>query len=187
MKLLLLFKLCSVSSFFWGGPFLSLQFYFSCLLIFCQIWNLYTLIPRPFLNSTQVAVNLKCRSSQCAFVHMCMYNGRSRQVCIVYEEWRNEWLGFVLSVSYIVRKVQCITRGILEECWSFVWSLIRELLKGESEGQLLLPSDKALLEDPSFRPFVELYAKVWFLLSYQLFATLRKKKNCIVFLFGYVS
>jgi hypothetical protein len=45
--------------------------------------------------------------------------------------------------------------------------LIRELLKGESEGQLLLPSDKALLEDPSFRPFVELYAKVWFLLSYQ--------------------
>ncbi len=48
-----------------------------------------------------------------------------------------------------------------------MWSLIRELLKGESEGQLLLPSDKALLEDPSFRPFVELYAKVRFLLSYQ--------------------
>jgi L-ascorbate peroxidase len=38
-------------------------------------------------------------------------------------------------------------------------SYFQELLKGESEGQLLLPSDKALLEDPSFRPFVELYAK----------------------------
>ncbi len=47
------------------------------------------------------------------FVHMCMYNG---QVCIVYEEWRNESLGFVLSVSYVVRNVQCVTRGVLEEC-----------------------------------------------------------------------
>ncbi len=34
----------------------------------------------------------------------------------MYEEWRNEWLGFVLSVSYVVRKVQCVTRGVLEEC-----------------------------------------------------------------------
>ncbi|KAL9267458.1 L-ascorbate peroxidase 3-like protein [Drosera capensis] len=34
-----------------------------------------------------------------------------------------------------------------------------ELLKGESEGLLQLPTDKALLEDPAFRPFVELYAK----------------------------
>ncbi|KAL9261245.1 L-ascorbate peroxidase 3-like protein [Drosera capensis] len=33
-----------------------------------------------------------------------------------------------------------------------------ELLKGESEGLLQLPTDKALLEDPAFRPFVELYA-----------------------------
>ncbi|XP_031494617.1 probable L-ascorbate peroxidase 4, peroxisomal [Nymphaea colorata] len=34
-----------------------------------------------------------------------------------------------------------------------------ELLKGQSEGLLQLPSDKALLDDPNFRPFVELYAK----------------------------
>jgi len=36
----------------------------------------------------------------------------------------------------------------------------RELLKGESEGLLQLPTDKALVEDPAFRPYVELYAKV---------------------------
>ncbi|KAL6644395.1 hypothetical protein ACP70R_016003 [Stipagrostis hirtigluma subsp. patula] len=34
-----------------------------------------------------------------------------------------------------------------------------ELLKGESEGLLQLPTDKALLQDPEFRPYVELYAK----------------------------
>uniref|UniRef100_A0A7N0U6W4 L-ascorbate peroxidase n=1 Tax=Kalanchoe fedtschenkoi TaxID=63787 RepID=A0A7N0U6W4_KALFE len=34
-----------------------------------------------------------------------------------------------------------------------------ELLKGEEEGLLKLPTDKALLDDPAFRPFVELYAK----------------------------
>ncbi|KAL8228898.1 hypothetical protein R6Q57_013798 [Mikania cordata] len=34
-----------------------------------------------------------------------------------------------------------------------------ELLKGESEGLLKLPTDIALLDDPVFRPFVELYAK----------------------------
>ncbi|KAM0938730.1 putative L-ascorbate peroxidase [Dioscorea sansibarensis] len=34
-----------------------------------------------------------------------------------------------------------------------------ELLKGESEGLLRLPTDKALLEDPVFRKYVELYAK----------------------------
>ncbi|CAI0445296.1 unnamed protein product [Linum tenue] len=35
-----------------------------------------------------------------------------------------------------------------------------ELLKGETEGLLKLPTDNALLDDPAFRPFVELYAKV---------------------------
>jgi hypothetical protein len=35
-----------------------------------------------------------------------------------------------------------------------------ELLKGESEGLLKLPTDKALLDDPEFRRYVELYAKV---------------------------
>ncbi|KAG6505672.1 L-ascorbate peroxidase 3-like [Zingiber officinale] len=34
-----------------------------------------------------------------------------------------------------------------------------ELLKGETEGLLKLPSDKALLGDPEFRRYVELYAK----------------------------
>lgn len=33
-------------------------------------------------------------------------------------------------------------------------------MKGESDGLLLLPSDKALIDDPAFRPFVEIYAKV---------------------------
>ncbi|KAL4616172.1 L-ascorbate peroxidase 3 [Castanea sativa] len=33
------------------------------------------------------------------------------------------------------------------------------LLNGESEGLLQLPTDKALLDDPEFRPYVELYAK----------------------------
>jgi hypothetical protein len=41
-----------------------------------------------------------------------------------------------------------------------LWVLSRELLKGESDGLLLLPSDKALIDDPAFRPFVEIYAKV---------------------------
>lgn len=34
-----------------------------------------------------------------------------------------------------------------------------ELLNGESEGLLKLPTDIALLDDPKFRPYVELYAK----------------------------
>ena len=36
----------------------------------------------------------------------------------------------------------------------------RELLKGETDGLLKLPTDTALLDDPAFRPYVELYAKV---------------------------
>ncbi|XP_041010164.1 L-ascorbate peroxidase 3-like isoform X2 [Juglans microcarpa x Juglans regia] len=34
-----------------------------------------------------------------------------------------------------------------------------ELLEGESEGLLQLPTDKALVDDPNFRHYVELYAK----------------------------
>ncbi|URE07843.1 L-ascorbate peroxidase [Musa troglodytarum] len=37
-------------------------------------------------------------------------------------------------------------------------SCVRELVKGEKEGLLQLPTDKALLEDPVFRDYVELYA-----------------------------
>nr|KJB32657.1 hypothetical protein B456_005G254100 [Gossypium raimondii] len=36
---------------------------------------------------------------------------------------------------------------------------LKELLKGESEGLLKLPTDKALFDDPEFRKYVELYAK----------------------------
>ncbi|THU60167.1 hypothetical protein C4D60_Mb07t09780 [Musa balbisiana] len=39
-------------------------------------------------------------------------------------------------------------------------SLDSELLKGETEGLLKLPTDNALLHDPEFRRYVELYAKV---------------------------
>ncbi|KAK6154028.1 hypothetical protein DH2020_013667 [Rehmannia glutinosa] len=35
----------------------------------------------------------------------------------------------------------------------------RELVKGDSQGLLKLPTDKALLEDPQFRKYVNLYAK----------------------------
>ena len=35
-----------------------------------------------------------------------------------------------------------------------------ELLKGETEGLLKLPTDKALVDDPEFRRYVEIYAKV---------------------------
>ncbi|XVE67149.1 hypothetical protein DITRI_Ditri08aG0137700 [Diplodiscus trichospermus] len=38
-------------------------------------------------------------------------------------------------------------------------SYFMELLKGESEGLLKLPTDKTLLDDPEFRQYVELYAK----------------------------
>ncbi|KAG6485886.1 L-ascorbate peroxidase 2, cytosolic-like [Zingiber officinale] len=37
-------------------------------------------------------------------------------------------------------------------------SFFKELLTGEKEGLLQLPSDKALLDDPVFRPLVEKYA-----------------------------
>lgn len=37
---------------------------------------------------------------------------------------------------------------------------LRELLNEDSEDLLKLPTDKALVEDHQFRPYVELYAKV---------------------------
>ncbi|KAG9148156.1 hypothetical protein Leryth_014078 [Lithospermum erythrorhizon] len=46
-----------------------------------------------------------------------------------------------------------------QEPLKFDNSYFVELLKGESEGLLKLPTDKALLEDPEFRTYVELYAK----------------------------
>ncbi|XP_048335321.2 L-ascorbate peroxidase 3-like isoform X1 [Ziziphus jujuba] len=38
-------------------------------------------------------------------------------------------------------------------------SYFKELLKGETKGLLKLPTDKALIEDPKFRIYVEQYAK----------------------------
>ncbi|KAI5647839.1 hypothetical protein M9H77_33844 [Catharanthus roseus] len=46
-----------------------------------------------------------------------------------------------------------------QEPLKFDNSYFVELLKGESEGLLKLPTDKALLDDPEFRKYVELYAK----------------------------
>ncbi|KAK3447094.1 hypothetical protein EUGRSUZ_A02691, partial [Eucalyptus grandis] len=46
-----------------------------------------------------------------------------------------------------------------QEPLKFDNSYFVELLKGEAEGLLKLPTDKALLENPAFRPYVELYAK----------------------------
>ncbi|XP_022135825.1 L-ascorbate peroxidase 3 [Momordica charantia] len=46
-----------------------------------------------------------------------------------------------------------------EDPLKFDNSYFVELLKGEYEGLLKLPTDKALLEDPEFRYYVELYAK----------------------------
>ncbi|KNA18666.1 hypothetical protein SOVF_068620 [Spinacia oleracea] len=46
-----------------------------------------------------------------------------------------------------------------KEPFKFDNSYFIELLKGEQWGLLKLPTDKVLIEDPRFRPFVELYAK----------------------------
>ena len=51
----------------------------------------------------------------------------------------------------------------------YVWRR-RELLSGEKEGLLQLPSDKALLTDPVFRSLVEKYAAVC-ILSFYIFST----------------
>jgi len=46
-----------------------------------------------------------------------------------------------------------------KEPLKFDSSYFKLLLEEESEGLLKLPTDKALVEDPAFRPYVELYAK----------------------------
>jgi hypothetical protein len=45
-------------------------------------------------------------------------------------------------------------------------NFIRELLSGEKEGLLQLPSDKALLSDAAFRPLVDKYAVVCISISF---------------------
>lgn len=50
---------------------------------------------------------------------------------------------------------------------SFIYLFFyRELLGGEKEGPSQLPSDKALLNDSAFCPFVEKYAEVCFFFSF---------------------
>lgn len=46
-----------------------------------------------------------------------------------------------------------------QEPLKFDNSYFQELLNGESEGLLQLPTDKCLVSDPGFRPFVDLYAR----------------------------
>ena len=41
-----------------------------------------------------------------------------------------------------------------------ILNLARELLDGENDGLLQLPTDKVLLTDPVFRPLVDKYAAV---------------------------
>lgn len=79
---------------------------------------------------------------------------------------RNSYLTFICSfkrrkflheiVTHFTTKNDGITRKL---CYNFSLNG-RELLSGEKEGLLQLPSDKALLEDPVFRPLVEKYAAV---------------------------
>ncbi|KAB5519812.1 hypothetical protein DKX38_024131 [Salix brachista] len=38
-------------------------------------------------------------------------------------------------------------------------SYFKELLSGDKEGLIQLPTDKVLLEDPAFRPLVDIYAE----------------------------
>ena len=48
----------------------------------------------------------------------------------------------------------------LEHILTGLWWICRILLEGEKDGLLMLPSDKALLDEPKTRALVELYAKV---------------------------
>jgi hypothetical protein len=54
----------------------------------------------------------------------------------------------------------------------------RELLSGDKEGLLQLPSDKALLSDPVFRPLVEKYAAVCLQLTFQIVNICKRHSNC---------
>jgi len=53
----------------------------------------------------------------------------------------------------------------------------RELLSGEKEGLLQLVSDKALLDDPVFRPLVEKYAAVCLSFPFFCFSLGREREK----------
>lgn len=69
-----------------------------------------------------------------------------------------------LSVLYINNNVFNFYLLSVLVVYDDIVDLSRELLQGNSE-LLQLPTDKALLEDPEFRRYVELYAKVIWILN----------------------
>ncbi|KAF5765168.1 putative L-ascorbate peroxidase [Helianthus annuus] len=69
-----------------------------------------------------------------------------------------------LSGGHTLGKAHPERSGFDEKPWTndplkFDNSYFLELLKGDTDGLLQLPTDKALVEDPKFRYYVELYAK----------------------------
>lgn len=68
----------------------------------------------------------------------------------------------VCLFSFTINTADKLTRYLL------ILAICRELLKGESEGLLKLPTDNALLEDSAFRSYVELYAKVIYVCRFLL-------------------
>nr|CAB3497598.1 unnamed protein product [Digitaria exilis] len=69
-----------------------------------------------------------------------------------------------LSGGYTLGRVRPERSGF-DGAWTkdplnFDNSYFVELLKGDSEGLLKLPTDKALVEDPEFRRYVEKYAEL---------------------------
>nr|XP_043640150.1 L-ascorbate peroxidase 3-like [Erigeron canadensis] len=69
-----------------------------------------------------------------------------------------------LSGGHTLGKAHPERSGFDEKPWTreplkFDNSYFVELLKGDTYGLLKLPTDKALVEDPKFRSYVELYAK----------------------------
>lgn len=64
------------------------------------------------------------------------------------------WLSWSNLFALCLFFIMCFT------LLKYVIELDRELLSGEKEGLLQLPTDKALLADPVFRPLVEKYAAV---------------------------
>lgn len=65
---------------------------------------------------------------------------------------------FLLYLYFII-PVNCYFSEDTPLCL-FSLMVHRELLTGEKDGLLQLPSDKTLLTDPVFRPLVEKYAAV---------------------------
>lgn len=67
----------------------------------------------------------------------------------------------------------------------------RELLSGEKEGLIQLPSDKALLADPVFRPLVDKYAavciSVLLCLYHLIFATEETLVTCLVLRMSFLA